>query len=63
MTDYIVRYKEITVKEITLKYGIADGEDLAKESVERGHFNPAGAVTLNKYPFFEVISVNGRVKP
>jgi hypothetical protein len=60
---YVVRYKEITVKEITLEYGREGIEDLARENVENGHFNPAGAVILNKYPFFEVISVNGRVKP
>jgi hypothetical protein len=63
MTAYVVRYKEITVKEITLYYGKEGIEDLAKENVESGHFNPQGAVTLNKYPFHEVISVNGRVKP
>lgn len=60
---YVVRYKEITVKEITLEYGRDGIEDVAKDNVERGHFNPEGAVVLNKYPFREVISVNGRVKP
>jgi len=63
MTDYAVRYKEITIKEITLKFGKEDAQDMAKEDIESGHFNPLGSITLNKYPFFEVISVIEIRKP
>jgi hypothetical protein len=59
MTEYLIRYKEINVKEITLTYGKEGIEESVKENIEMGHFNPGGSVILNKYPFYEVISING----